>query len=192
VLAVVDLGRKFGRRWVLRHVEFDLNPGEVLMVRGRNGSGKSTLLRLLAGLLSPSEGSVVRPAGPLRSTIGYAALDLALYPGLTAREHLKFAATMRQIENDGDALLERVGLADSADRLVGQYSSGMRARLKLALALQTSPAALLLDEPTASLDDEGRRVVEDIIDRQRQAGVVVVATNEPDDVRQATGVLQLG
>jgi len=191
VLAVRDLGRKFGPRWVLRHIEFSLEPGEVLVVRGRNGAGKSTLLRLLAGLLSPSEGTVALPPGPLRTAVGYAALDLALYPGLTAREHLQFSATMRQIEDSGDVLLGQVGLANAADRPVGQFSSGMRARLKLALALQASPPVLLLDEPTASLDEEGRAIVDTLVDRQRDRGVVVLATNDPHDCRQATGVLQL-
>lgn len=191
MLAAHDLGRKFGPRWVLRHIEFSLEPGQVLVVRGRNGSGKSTLLRLLAGLLSPSEGKVARPEGPLRRTLGYAALDLALYPNLTAREHLAFARTMRPIEASDEVLLERVGLSDAADRMAGQFSSGMRARLKLALALQADPPVLLLDEPTASLDEAGRGIVDAVIDRQRERGVVVVATNEPEDCPQATGVLHL-
>lgn len=191
MLAVRDLGRKFGPRWVLRHIAFVLEPGEVLVVRGRNGAGKSTLLRLLAGLLSPSEGSVALPPGPQRTAVGYAGLDLALYPGLTALEHLQFATTMRQIEDSSDLLLDQVGLANAADRPVGQFSSGMRARLKLALALQASPPVLLLDEPTASLDEEGRVIVDAVVDRQRARGVVVVATNDPNDCRQATGVLQL-
>ncbi len=191
VLTASNLGRKFGSRWVFRHVAFEVGLGDVLVVLGRNGSGKSTLLRLLSGLLSPSEGSVGRPRGAHHRVLGYVGLDLALYPNLTAREHLEIASELRGVPPRAETLLERVGLSAAADRLTGEYSTGMRARLKLALAIQPEPAILLLDEPTASLDDAGREIVRSVIDEQTGRGCVIIATNDAHDRRYATHELTI-
>lgn len=180
------VGRRFGGQWVLRGIEFELGVGDVLCVVGANGSGKSTLLKILAGLLSASEGTVSR-----HSSLGYASLDLALWSQLTADEHLRLAAELRGVSGP-DGLLSSVGLGDVGDKPVGQFSTGMRARLKLAMAVQHSPDVLLLDEPSASLDDMGRGLVARLVADQRGRGAVVLATNDPDDRRLATHVLELG
>ncbi|MEW5883600.1 MAG: ABC transporter ATP-binding protein [Armatimonadota bacterium] len=170
------LGKRYGSRWALRRVEIELSKGECLLVTGPNGAGKTTLLRLLAGLEAPSEGEVAASG-----TIGFAAPDLALYPNLTAYEHLLFAAALRRVEPRESALLERVGLQEQSGKPVGAYSTGMRSRLRLALAIQHQPAVLLLDEPTATLDEQGRQVVRDIIEEQRTRGCIVLATNAEGD-----------
>ncbi|MCH8978198.1 MAG: ABC transporter ATP-binding protein [Armatimonadetes bacterium] len=186
------LGRRFGGRWIFRRIEFELEPGHALYVLGPNGSGKSTLLRILAGLLAASEGAVDPRPSESRAEVGYAALDLALYPHLSAAEHLGLAARLLGLPSSRPELLEEVGLGDVGGKLAGQFSSGMRARLKLALALQHSPKVLLLDEPSAALDSDGRALVEAAIKRQMQSGAVVVATNDPGDRRLATHELTLG
>ena len=192
LMTASGLGRRFGARWIFRRIEFELEPGNALFVLGPNGSGKSTLLRILAGLLAASEGSVDPKPSESRASVGYAALDLALYPHLNAAEHLDLAARLLGVPAAGPELLEEVGLGDAGGKLAGQFSSGMRARLKLALALQHSPRVLLLDEPSASLDTDGRALVEAAIERQLQHGAVVVATNDPGDRRLATHALTLG
>jgi ABC-type multidrug transport system ATPase subunit len=181
------LGRRFGPSWVFRNIEFELERGDVLCVLGSNGSGKSTLLRILAGLLAPSVGTVQRPA-----VVGYSALDLALWPQLTAREHLDLAADLRSLPRSAEALLKRVRLTEHAEKPLGQFSTGMRARLKLALATQHAPEVLVLDEPTASLDQHGKSVVVSTIEAQQERGAVVMATNDPADRRLATHELELG
>lgn len=183
MLKAIDLGRRFEARWVLRHVGFELDPGQVVVVRGKNGSGKSTLLRLLAGLLSPNEGLVERPRGELRRVLGYSGLDLAVYPSMSCAEHLEFAARMRGLAFAGaETLLTRVGLGEAVTKMGAQLSTGMRARLKLAMAIQAEPLVLILDEPTASLDDDGRALIADVLAEQRTRGVAVVATNDVTDV----------
>lgn len=168
---------------MLRHVGFEVDPGQVLVVRGKNGSGKSTLLRLLAGLLSPNEGLVERPRGELRRVLGYSGLDLAVYPSMSCEEHLEFAARMRGLAFAGaETLLMRVGLGEAVTKMGAQLSTGMRARLKLAMAIQAEPLVLILDEPTASLDDDGRALIADVLAEQRTRGVAVVATNDVTDV----------
>lgn len=187
LMAATGLGKRFGEHWVFRDVEFEVAKGDVLCVLGPNGCGKSTLLRVLASLTAPSAGRV-----SCGSPLGYAAVDLALWPQLTAVEHLRLAAELRGIATDPVAELARVGLAGAEHKPTGQFSSGMRARLKLALAVQHAPEVLLLDEPSATLDDRGRELVVQTVAEQRARGAVVIATNEQADRRLATHVLELG
>jgi ABC-type multidrug transport system ATPase subunit len=186
LISAQGVGRRFGEQWVFRGIDVSLEAGQVLCVIGSNGSGKSTLLRVLSGLLSPSEGQVHRA-----TAIGYSALDLALWPHLTALEHLRLAADLRGVPLD-DKALEQVGIEKAANKLVGTFSTGMRARLKLALATQHAPHVLVLDEPTASLDEEGRALLDRTINHQRERGALVIATNDETDRRHATHELDLG
>lgn len=167
-----ELGKRYGSRWAIRRVELELSQGECLLVTGANGSGKTTLLRLLASLEAPTEGEV-----EVSGSVGFTSPDLALYPNLSAREHLRFAAKLRRIEAQEQPLLERVGLCDDGDKPTGAFSTGMRSRLRLALAIQHQPSVLLLDEPMATLDEDGREVVCQVIEEQRRRGCVVIATN---------------
>ena len=157
----------------------------MLVVTGANGSGKSTLLKILVGLESGSEGRVERTGGA-----GYAALDLSVYAGLTGREHLAWAGAMRECPAREDELAALFGMAAFVDDPAGTYSSGQRSRLRLALAEQERPALLLLDEPSAALDEEGRGVVEALLSR-RSEEATVVATNDPRDLGWATQTLEL-
>lgn len=182
-----DLGKRFGTRWVFRAVSFCLEPGDVLLVRGSNGAGKSTLLRMMAGLWTPSTGSITFDASVGRT--GYAAVDQNLYPALTVAEHLAFTRDTQG--QTADFSLEQFGLSALADRRVGELSSGQRARVKLATAIQPGPGLLLLDEPSATLDEEGLEVIGRLLTVQRTRGVAMIATNDPRDRRFATHELVL-
>jgi heme exporter protein A len=191
VLAAENLGKRFGSREVFRGITFKLSAGDGLVVRGPNGSGKSTLLRIVAGLLSPSEGSVHLPPGDLRTRLGLSSVELATYPHLTVREHLELAGELRGCESRAEDLTGFMGLSDCLGQLASELSTGLRNRLKLALAVQARPAVLLLDEPGASLDEEGRRLVEHICADQRSRGVLIVATNDPAERRLGNLELEL-
>ncbi len=192
VLAAEGVGKRLGGRWLFRGVSFSLPPGDALVVTGANGSGKSTLLRTLAGLVHPTEGRVRLPEGDPRRTLGMAAVEAGLYPTLTPAEHLQFTAQARGCEPRVDEMLAQVGLASAAGVLAAKLSTGMRARLRLAIALQARPAVLLLDEPGAGLDEQGRELVEEIVREQRGRGALVLATNDPAERRLATHELRLG
>lgn len=184
LLTAQRLGHTFGRTWLFRQVSMELGAGDVLVVTGRNGSGKSTLLKCLAGLISPREGSV-----SVHGEVGYAALDLAVYPQLTGREHLELVYSLSGLQGRADDVLDSVGLSGAGEQAAGEYSTGMRARLKLALALARTPNVLLLDEPTAALDELGRAMVESLV--RDFSGAVVVATNDPAERRWATHELAI-
>ncbi len=186
MLCVDDLGKRIEDRWIVRHISFALEPGQVLAILGRNGAGKSTVLRLVAGLWSPSEGRVTGISGDPRISVGYAGLDLSLYPNLSGREHLEFAGSLRQIPSRYQELLSRVSLDGAGEKPTLEYSSGMKTRLKLALAIQADPPLLLLDEPSASLDADGRALVASILAEQQLRGAALLATNDPAEARWAT------
>jgi heme exporter protein A len=196
-----DIGRVFGSRVVLKGVSGHVTFGEVLVVAGSNGIGKSTLLRILSGLLLPSHGRLNWHAGgaPLSQEnvhhyLGYTAPDLHLYRELSGAENLQFFAALRGIplpHNSLREILEGVGLKGRGRDLVANYSSGMRQRLKLAFALLHQPPLLILDEPTATLDEDGCRIVRQTVDAQRRIGLCILATNERSELDWGDRVLTL-
>ncbi|MEQ1934697.1 MAG: ABC transporter ATP-binding protein [Fimbriimonadaceae bacterium] len=181
MLAAQALGKRYGDRWIFRGVSFELEPGQCLIISGNNGSGKSTLVRCLAGLILVSEGSVSNT-----QSFGYAAIELQPYSTLTAREHLELFAQMKGCLAEVSELLNQVGLGNATEVPAGQMSTGMKARLKLALALQGEPAVLILDEPGASLDEGGRDLLDQICNEQKRRGALIVATNDPLEKRWGT------
>lgn len=196
VLAVEadGLGKIFRRRWALEGIDLEVSTGDCLAVLGHNGSGKTTLLRLLAGVLTPDAGrlsvmgydAVAEPAR-LRGSVGvHMGEDRSWYWRLSGRENLEFFATVSGVSgmrrHRVDELLRLVGLAEAAERRVGEYSSGMRARLGLARSqLGTSPL-LVLDEPTRSLDAQGSAELGEVLRKLKaeSATTVVLATHDVD------------
>jgi heme exporter protein A len=162
-----------------------------MVVIGRNGSGKSTLLRILAGLLSPSEGKVSLGSDDPRIALGLSALEQSVYPQLSVAEHLVLAAKLRGCPDRTEELLSQIGLDYARDFAASQLSTGMKARLKIALAIQSKPLVLLLDEPGAGMDEQGRELVESIADEQTRRGCLLLATNDPLERRLANIELEL-
>ena len=188
-LKASDLGKRYGRRVVFRGVDLSASSGRVLVVTGPNGSGKSTLLRCLAGLERPDRGEVVWQGqggawgrAEHRTRMGFLSPELALYDELTGIENLRFFARMRgarPLPGEIDALLVRVGLGGRGEDRTGDYSSGMRQRLKWAFALMHTPDALLLDEPGVTLDAEGFELAGQLVAEAKQRGaLVIIATND--------------
>ena len=157
------LGVVLGGREVLHGVDFDLAPGEIVTIVGPNGSGKTTLLRALIGAVRPSVGSVTRRAG-LR--IGYVPQKLAIDRSLPLTVGRFLNLPRRWPAARARAALDRVGMADQADRQLGDLSGGQAQRALLARALLAEPGALVLDEPTQGLDQPGEaafyRLLEDV------------------------------
>lgn len=178
------LGRRFGRYWALAHVDLEVEPGEVLLLAGPNGSGKTTLLRLVAGLYRPSAGNLAifgleprRQRSAVRRALSLISHETYLYDRLSALETLRLWARLLgrpAADDDLVPLLEEVALAERRDTLVVGFSAGMKKRLSLARTRLEQPRLVLLDEPFAALDAEGKRLVETWIAGFRAAGTTVV------------------
>jgi len=200
-LEVRGLGHRYGMRTGLEPIDFEAESPGAVAVTGPNGSGKSTLLRILAGLLRPSRGASRLlldgrevPAAGRRARVGFAAPSLAFYDELTAVENLEFVAAARGLDRPrarAEEALAGVGLAARAADPVAAYSSGMRQRLRLAFARLHRPPVLLLDEPGAHLDDEGRTTLERIVTDHGRDGLVVIATNDEREWRLAGRRIEL-
>src|SRR5918999_368921 len=190
-------------------IDLCVEPGEIYGFLGPNGAGKSTTVHMLTTLLPLTAGSarvagydIVAEGPKVRAAIGAALQEAALDPLLTAREHLRLQTAMHGISREerarrSDALLERVGLADAADRKVRGYSGGMKRRLDLALALVHEPRILFLDEPTTGLDPQSRSALWSEVGRlAREDGVTVFLTTqyleEADVLADRVGIIDRG
>jgi ABC-2 type transport system ATP-binding protein len=190
-------------------IDLRVEPGEIYGFLGPNGAGKSTTVHMLTTLLPPTAGSatvagydIVTDGAAVRDAIGVALQDAALDLLLTGREHMKLQGGLHGLSSEeivtrGDALLERVGLAEAADRRVGGYSGGMKRRLDLALALIHSPRILFLDEPTTGLDVQSRAALwDEVSGLARRDGVTVFLTTqyleEADALADRVGIIDRG
>lgn len=185
VLEAHDLTKRYdtGEMTVTAVHSLDLavDPGEVFGFLGPNGAGKSTTINMLLGFVQPTAGSArilgadsYRDSESIRSRIGVLPEGVGLYERLTGRRHLEFAIRWKDATDEPDRLLDRVGLsAADADRRVGQYSTGMRQRLALAMALVGDPALVVLDEPSSGLDPHGIRRLRQIVREEADRGATV-------------------
>jgi ABC-2 type transport system ATP-binding protein len=184
VVQAGDLSKRFGRKWAVKGLNFEVRQGEMFGLLGPNGAGKSTTMFMMAGLVRPTSGSIRLFGHPpsdlknVRSRLGALIETPAFTPYLTGRKNLELLARLNGLKGRDaiDEALDLVDLTEAADRKVGAYSQGMRQRLGLAQAIQHKPDLLILDEPTNGLDPEGgldmwrllRRLVE-----TRQTTVIV-------------------
>jgi ABC-2 type transport system ATP-binding protein len=163
-----SLEKRYGSVRALAGVTFSVGAGEVFGLLGPNGAGKSTTVRVLTTLTRPDAGrafvaghDVVREANRVRRSIGYVPQESGVDREATGRENLMLQGRIQGVPRDElrrrvDELLDLVGIADVADRVVRGYSGGMKRRLDIALGLVHRPSVLFLDEPTTGLDPEAR------------------------------------
>jgi Cu-processing system ATP-binding protein len=179
-LTIAALDKSYGRAQVLDGITLDVAPGERVALLGHNGAGKSTLIKLILGLLGPT-GGTIRVAGhapgshAARAATAYLPEQVAFHRALTGREQLTmFARLAGEHPKTVAPILERVGLADAADRRIGTWSKGMRQRLGLAQALLGRRRVALLDEPTSGLDPISRHDLYAVIDEMAANGTALL------------------
>jgi ABC-type multidrug transport system ATPase subunit len=188
-----------GHVTALRGIDLNIGTGMFGLV-GPNGAGKTTLMRILAGLINPSSGEVCvldhnlnTPAGQhaVKAMLGYLPQELGLYPNLTAREFLNYVATLKGVTNRStrreqiNSALEKVRLADVADRQMKTYSGGMKRRVGIAQSILGQPKLLIVDEPTAGLDPEERVRLRNLLSDMAQDCTVILSTHIVEDISQS-------
>jgi ABC-2 type transport system ATP-binding protein len=208
VISVTDLHVAFSQGFrrppftALERLSMRVDKGEIVGILGPNGSGKTTLLRVLAGLLRPKSGTATvldrEPSDrALVRRVGYQPEGAMPFPTLSGVEFLHYMGDLMQLPasttRDAAAVwLARLGLGDTGAKRIRDYSTGMRRRLALAVALLSDPEVLLLDEPTSGLDPDGSLLVMEILAERAAAGTtVLLASHHLQEIEQTCGRIYL-
>jgi heme exporter protein A len=196
-----SLSKTFGRRLIFSGIDFEFKQTGIFGISGPNGSGKSTLVKIIAGIISASDGSIkhilegkeIIPE-KLHNYIGFVSPYLVLYEEFTAWENLSLFSDIRGIQlniEKVEYLLKVFLLYDRKDDLIKTYSSGMKQRMKFIFAMMHSPNLLILDEPTSNLDEEGKESVYRIVKEQGNDCIVLIASNEKTDLELCSDIVYL-
>ena len=182
MIEIKNLTKKFGDVVAVRNLDLKVKKGELFVLLGPNGAGKTTTIKLITGLLRPTEGeiwvggySVEREYMMAKRIIGYIPDTPYLYEKLSAREFLNFIQDIYEVEerNKVEELLELFNLQDEADRLIEEYSHGMKQKVAIASALIHNPKVLIIDEPLVGLDPRSARLLKDILRENVRNGMTV-------------------
>jgi ABC-2 type transport system ATP-binding protein len=188
VLAITNLHKSFGEIRAVAGVSFGVERGQLVGLLGPNGAGKTTTVAMIAGLVTPDQGTVTiggaaiaSDTDPVKRRLGLVPQDLALYDELTARTNLRLFGSLyglsgQTLDDAIGASLELVGLADRAGDRVKTFSGGMKRRLNLAAGLLHDPDILLLDEPTVGVDPQSRNAIFDNLEQLKSRGKALLYT----------------
>ncbi len=198
-----QLYRYYGNHCAVKDVSFDVKRGEVLGFLGPNGAGKSTTMQILAGNLAPSSGQVwingldlLDKPKEAKQGLGYLPEEPPLYRELTVREYLTFCAHLNRIPREQQlaaiaSAMKRCGLANVADRLIGNLSRGYQQRVGIAQAIIHSPSVIILDEPTVGLDPIQIREIRDLIRDLAHEHSVILSTHILPEVQAICDRVQI-
>ena len=199
VIRTEGLSKSFGEVQALKSLDLRVPQRSIFAFLGPNGAGKTTTIKLMLGLIKPTRGGgkilgmdILRDSVDIRARIGYLPQDTRFYEHMTARQTLEYTAKFfytgpqAEIDKRVNEMIELVGLEGKADRPVKGFSGGERQRLGIAQAEVNYPDLLILDEPAASLDPQGRRDVLEVMSRIRKYATIFYCTHILDDVQRVS------
>lgn len=194
MIKLENVHKSFGKNEVLKGINLHIKRGQVVVIIGPSGSGKSTVLRTMNYLEEPTSGKVIvdgmdlsdkKKLNDVRAEVGMVFQNFNLFPHMTVMENLTLAQTkvrktsMEEAKKIGQALLDRVGLADKANAYPDSLSGGQKQRVAIARALAMKPKVMLFDEPTSALDPEMVSEVLDVMKSLAEEGMtMVIVTHE--------------
>lgn len=188
MIEINNISKKIKGEVILKNINLKLYEGKVYGFQGRNGSGKTMLFRAISGLIGVDSGQLI--VNDLKLDNKYFAKDLGLLlenpsflPYISGKKNLQMIASLRNVIDDAriDEVLKLVGLYDARDKDFGKYSLGMKQRLALGQAIMENPKILMLDEPTNAIDDQGVRVLKEIVREEKKKGtIVLIASHEKE------------
>jgi len=185
-ISLTNVSKRYRYEWIYKKISYTFEKGENYAILGPNGSGKSTLLKVLSGHLSPTKGQIdfksnnqlLAPDQVYRE-ISYAAPYIDLIEEFTLKESIQFHQKFKPFQKDIslEKIIDILNFSKSRNKFISQFSSGMKQRLKLVLAICSNSDFLLLDEPTTNLDQQGMDWYRSLIDEYTKEKLVIIASN---------------
>ena len=197
-ISAQDIGKRFEREWIFRHLSADFCSKSPTAIVGSNGSGKSTLVKTLIGYLPLSEGKLIysENSKPIlkenwQDYISWAAPYTELIEEFTLLEQLKFHQSFKSFDMELDEIVEKLGFSNTRTKTIRFFSSGMKQKLKLALAMYSNAKIVFLDEPTSNLDKKNSewylKEVSKIIDKK----ALVIASNQESEYHFCSQIIDI-
>lgn len=190
MLEVIDLTKKYHRKYAVKGVNMFIEQGEIVGLLGPNGAGKSTTISMISTLIAPTSGdvrlkkeSVLNNPQSMRKILGIVPQEIALYEDLSAVENLAFFGRIYRLKGSElkkriDEVLEIIGLSERKNDLVKSFSGGMKRRLNIGVALMNNPEFIIMDEPTVGIDPQSRNYILETVKRMNQdLGTTVLYTS---------------
>ncbi|MEQ9187398.1 MAG: ABC transporter ATP-binding protein [Cryomorphaceae bacterium] len=188
-IALTDIGKQYGSHWIFKGINAKFSSGNIYPIIGNNGSGKSTLLQIISGYITPNVGEVTFHAN--KQSIGIedwyrhtaiAAPYLNLFEEFTVEESILLHSKLKPLQSDSpEALMKEIDLLKDRNKSLTQLSSGMRQRLKLALAMSSKSEVLLLDEPCSNLDKHWIAWYNDALQRMSEERIILICSNSQEE-----------
>lgn len=197
-----EVSKSVGRNDILKNISLKIEKGEILGLLGPNGAGKTTLIRLMIDLFKPTKGEILwygdKQSTVFKEKLGLIMHDNGLYLSMSGIDNLKFFASLQNYANEQNInnVINEVGLFDSRNNLVSTYSQGMKKRLCLARCLLRNPEVIVLDEPTAGIDIDGKYWFITKIKELKKLGVTVIISshdlNEVEEICTHIAIIREG
>jgi ABC-2 type transport system ATP-binding protein len=188
VIVCDKLTKKFGNFTAVNAITFDVAKGEIFGFLGANGAGKTTAIKMLCGLLTPSSGfanvagyDVYKQSEEIKQNIGYMSQHFSLYQDMTVKENIRFyggiyGLSKKEIKERGELLINKLGLEEYENRMVGELPLGWKQKLAFSIAIIHNPSIVFLDEPTSGVDPITRRQFWGLIYEAANDGITVFVT----------------
>jgi ABC-type multidrug transport system ATPase subunit len=195
-ISLTQAGKRFNKDWIFSNLDFNFNQGHHYAITGNNGSGKSTLLQIIAGYGTLTKGKLAwegHDNTTIFKDISFAAPYLELVEEFTTLEQFHFHTQFKPLQKqlNVESIIELIGLKKAADKQIRYFSSGMKQRLKLALAIFSDSPILLLDEPCSNLDREGYELYSHLIQQYALHKLIIVGSNDTAEYRFCSQHLNL-
>ncbi len=195
-ISLQNAGKRYNRDWIFRNLTFEFSAPGAYAITGLNGSGKSTLLQCIAGSVLHSEGKFLYTVADKITERPHEYLSIAtpymeLVEEMTAIEMLQFHRKFKTLIASNEHILSEVALHNAAQKQIRYFSSGMKQRLKLAMAFFSDTPVLLLDEPVTNLDKEGIKLYHSLIATHTAQKLVIVSSNDEQEYHFCKEIIQI-